>query len=90
MLSPGMTSLGIISVGRGWIPFHGPTIWKSTGSRQGRVGSSKTLPEKHITNKTEYTNTQQGLPVHGIHSHVTRLMKAFSFGWSFQLKSIKE
>jgi hypothetical protein len=36
MLSPGATSLGIISVGRGRIPFHGPTIWKSTGPRQGR------------------------------------------------------
>jgi hypothetical protein len=33
MLSPGTTSLGIISVGRGRIPFHGPTIWKSTGPR---------------------------------------------------------
>jgi hypothetical protein len=62
MLSPGTTSLGIISVGRGRIPFHGPTIWKSTGPRQGRVGSSKALPEKYITSKTEYTNTQQGLP----------------------------
>jgi hypothetical protein len=27
-----------------------------------RVGSSKVLPEKHKTSKTEYTNTQQGLP----------------------------
>jgi hypothetical protein len=36
MLSPGTTSLGIISVGRGRIPFHGPTIWKSTGPRQGK------------------------------------------------------
>jgi hypothetical protein len=33
MLSPGTTSLGIINVGRGWIPFHGPTIRKSTGPR---------------------------------------------------------
>jgi hypothetical protein len=33
MLSPGTTSLGIISVGRG---LHGPTIWKSTGPRQGK------------------------------------------------------
>jgi hypothetical protein len=31
MLSPGTTSLGIIIVGRGQIPFHGPIIWKSTG-----------------------------------------------------------
>jgi hypothetical protein len=36
MLSPGTTSLGIIGVGRGRIPFHGPTIWKSTGPRQGK------------------------------------------------------
>jgi hypothetical protein len=36
MLSPGTTSLGIISVGRGRIPFHGPTIWESTGPRQGK------------------------------------------------------
>jgi hypothetical protein len=34
-LSPGMTLLGIISVGRGRIPFHEPTIWKSIGPRQG-------------------------------------------------------
>jgi hypothetical protein len=36
MRSPGTTSLGIISIGRGQIPFRGPTIWKSTGSRQGK------------------------------------------------------
>jgi hypothetical protein len=36
MLSPGTTSLGIISVSRGWIPFHEPTIWKSTGPKQGK------------------------------------------------------
>jgi hypothetical protein len=36
MLSPGTTSLGIISVGRGRIPFHEPIIWKSTGPRQGK------------------------------------------------------
>jgi hypothetical protein len=36
MLSPGMTSLSIISVGRGRIPFHGPTLWKSTRPRQGK------------------------------------------------------
>jgi hypothetical protein len=36
MLSPGTTSFGIISVGRGRIPFHEPTIWKSTGPRQGK------------------------------------------------------
>jgi hypothetical protein len=34
MLSPGTTSLETISVGRGRIPFHGPTIRKSTGPRQ--------------------------------------------------------
>jgi hypothetical protein len=36
MLSPGTTSLGIISVGRGRIPFDEPTIWKSAGPRQGK------------------------------------------------------
>jgi hypothetical protein len=36
MLSPGTISLGITNVGRGWIPFHGPTFWKSTGPRQGK------------------------------------------------------
>jgi hypothetical protein len=35
-LSPGTTSLEIISVGRGRIPFHRPTIWKSIGPRQGK------------------------------------------------------
>jgi hypothetical protein len=63
---------------------------KAQGQGRGRVGSSKTLPEKHVTSKTEYTNTQQGLPVHGIHSHVTRLMKAYdSSGFSFSLKATK-
>jgi hypothetical protein len=32
---------------------------------RGRVGSSKTLPEKHKTSKAECTNTQQGLPGFG-------------------------
>jgi hypothetical protein len=36
MLSPSTTSLGIISVGRGQIPFHGPITWESTGPRQGK------------------------------------------------------
>jgi hypothetical protein len=36
MLSPGTTSLGIISIGRGRVPFHEKTIWKSTGPRQGK------------------------------------------------------
>jgi hypothetical protein len=84
MLSPGTTSLDITNVGRGWILLHGPTFWKSTGPEQGRVGSSKALPEKHKTSKAEYTNTQQGLPGYGILSHVTRLMKAYnSSGFSF-------
>jgi hypothetical protein len=41
MLSPGTTSLGIISIGRGRIPFHGPTISKSTGPRQGKSRAFK-------------------------------------------------
>jgi hypothetical protein len=63
MLSPSTTSLDITNVGRGWIPFHGPTIRKrAQGQDRGRVGASETLPEKQVTSKTEYTNTQQGLP----------------------------
>jgi hypothetical protein len=62
MVSPGTTSLGITNVGRGRIPFHEPTIWKSTGPRQEKSRVFKILPAKHITSKAEYTNTQQGLP----------------------------
>jgi hypothetical protein len=57
MLSPGTTSLDITNVGRGQIPFHGPTFWKSTGPRQGKSRVFKTLSAKHITSKAEYTNT---------------------------------
>jgi hypothetical protein len=57
---------------------------RAQGQDRGRVGSSRTLPEKQVTSKTEYTNTQQGLPVHGILSHVTRLMKVYNgSGFSF-------
>jgi hypothetical protein len=62
MLSPDTTSLEIFSVGRGRIPFHGPTFWKSTGPRQGKSRVFKTLSAKHKTSKADYTNTQQGLP----------------------------
>jgi hypothetical protein len=63
MLSPGTTSLDITNVGRGWILFHGPTFWKSIEPKQGKSRVFRTLPEKHITSKTKYTNTQQGFPV---------------------------
>jgi hypothetical protein len=53
---------------------------RAQGHDKERVGSSKALPEKHKASKTEYTNTQQGLPGYGILSHITRLMKAFSSG----------
>jgi hypothetical protein len=53
---------------------------RAQGQDKGRVGASKTIPEKQVTSNTEYTNTQQGLPGYGILSHVTRLMKAFSSG----------
>jgi hypothetical protein len=57
---------------------------RAQGHDMGRVGSSRVLPEKYKTSKAEYTNTQLGLPVHGIHSHVTRLMKAYKgSGFSF-------
>jgi hypothetical protein len=35
MLSHGMTSLVMISVGRRWVPLHGPTIRQSIGPRHG-------------------------------------------------------
>jgi hypothetical protein len=35
---------------------------RARGQGKGSVGALKTLPEKHIASKTEYTNTQQGLP----------------------------
>jgi hypothetical protein len=62
MLSPDTTSLEIISIGRGRIPFLGPTFWESIGPRQGKSRVFKTSPAKHLTSKAEYTNTQQGLP----------------------------
>jgi hypothetical protein len=36
MLSPGTTSLEIISIGPGRIPFLGLIFWKSTGLRRGK------------------------------------------------------
>jgi hypothetical protein len=38
---------------------------RAQGQDRGRVGASKALPKKHIASKTEYTNTQQGLPDFG-------------------------
>jgi hypothetical protein len=43
MLSPGMTSLEIISIGRGRIPFLGPIFWKSIGPRPGKSRVFKSL-----------------------------------------------
>jgi hypothetical protein len=63
MLSPSTTSLDIINVGRGRIPFTDQLSGRAQGHDRGRVGSSRVLPEKQITSKTEYTNTHQGLPV---------------------------
>jgi hypothetical protein len=63
---------------------------RAQGQDRGRVGSSRTLPEKHKTGKAEYTNTQQGLLVHGIHNHVTRLMKAYNgSGFNFSGKALR-
>jgi hypothetical protein len=49
------------------------TVQDGTGSAE----SSGGLPEQKLQGKTEYSNTQQGLPGHSIHRHVTRLMKGF-------------
>jgi hypothetical protein len=63
MLSPGTTSLGIISAGRDGSHSTDQPFRRAQGQDRERVGSSKTLPEKHVTSKAEYTNTQQGLLV---------------------------
>ena len=51
-------------------------------------GSSKVIPENKVTSKTEYTNTQQGLPEKGYKlSLLTRHAKAYeSSGFSFAEK----
>jgi hypothetical protein len=58
---------------------------RAQGQDRGRVGSSRTLPEKHITSKTEYTNTQQGLPGIGYtlarsytHEGISKVLGLFS------------
>jgi hypothetical protein len=62
LLSPGTTSLGIINVGRVGSHSTDQPSGRASGQDRGREGSSKMFPEKHITSKAEYTNTQQGLP----------------------------
>jgi hypothetical protein len=43
-----------------------------------------------VTRQDEYSNTQQGLPGHGILSHITILMKAFqALGKIFSGKAVK-
>jgi hypothetical protein len=65
MLSPDTTSLEIISIGRlagdGSRSMDQPS-GRAHGQDKERVGSSKALPGKYKASKTEYTNTQQGLP----------------------------
>jgi hypothetical protein len=73
-----MISLGSFVVGRGRIPLHGPTIEQrvrpQAQEEQSRQGDHL---NKKFQGKTEYSNTQQGLPVYGILSHVTRIMTDF-------------
>jgi hypothetical protein len=40
-------------------------------------GRQEDYLSKNSQGKTVYSNTQQGLPVHGILSHIARLMMAF-------------
>jgi hypothetical protein len=74
MLSPAMTSLGMISVGRGRVPFHGPTIGKSIGPwhRQSRVLKGITWNKSHNA-RLSILILSKTYPFHGILSHVTRL-----------------
>jgi hypothetical protein len=57
-----------------------PRTNRQAGGRamvQAKLSRQGDYLNKKFHGKTEYSNTQQGLPVHGIHSHITRLMKAF-------------
>jgi hypothetical protein len=61
--SPGIISLGGICVGRGRIPFHGPTIRQGIGPRCNERWLIRRITWSKINNsKAEYTNTQQDLP----------------------------
>jgi hypothetical protein len=79
MLSPGMTSLGRISVGQGRVPFHGPTIGQSIGPwhRQSRVLRGSTWNKSHVA-RLSMLLLSKAYPFHGILSHVTRCMKALN------------
>jgi hypothetical protein len=60
------------------------------GHGTGRAESFGGLPEQKLQGKAEYPNTQQGLRVHGIYSHVSRLMKACNgSGFSFSGKAMR-
>jgi hypothetical protein len=74
MLSPGMTSLGMISVGRGRVPFHGPTIVQSIRPwhRQSRVLRGITWNKSYNAGLSILILSKAYL-FHGILSHVTRL-----------------
>jgi hypothetical protein len=52
-----MTSFTTIIIGRGRIPYHGPTSEVKLA-----IMFSKLSPKNNATSKAEYTNTQQGLP----------------------------
>jgi hypothetical protein len=76
----------------GW-PGMGPTP-RTNHQAEGRATVQAELgQQEHYLNlklqsKAEYSNTQQGLPGDGIHSHITRLMKSGNGqGVNFQLKS---
>jgi hypothetical protein len=76
MLSPGMISPGRISVSRGWVPLHGPTIVQSVRPwhRQSRVLRGFTWNKSYIA-RLSILILSKAYPFHGILSHVTRLMK---------------
>ena len=71
------------------------TIDQPGGKVLGQVklvfGSSKVIPENKVTSKTEYTNTQQGLPEEGcLNIPLTRHAKACeSCGFTFAEKQLR-
>jgi hypothetical protein len=56
-----MASFRRVTASRGRIPLHGPAKWNRGWPCWTIRGFSRVIPEK-FTSKTEYTNTQQGLP----------------------------
>jgi hypothetical protein len=79
--SPSMTSFGGVCVGRGRVPLHGPTIRQRVGPQYRQNWVIRRITWTKLQGKTEYSNTQQGLPGYGILSHVTRHYEGLLWFW---------